>query len=210
MCNLYTNKATREEIAALFGETLRWRRELHEMPGNYAAEVYPGYTGLVFAENRLQAMNWGFPLPQVSKKTGKPIKPKPVNNARTDKLHTQFWKASFESRRCLIPLTAFAEAEGEYGSMTRTWISLPDQPVFCCAGIWRWSEEWGAVYSMVMTEPCEATACVHDRMPVILRPGDYATWQGGATAEAFGLCVPYAGAVTIERTGEPWVARRMG
>ena len=207
MCNLYTLKAERWEIDAYFQANDVWRREIENTP-NYAAEVYPGYPGLVLVEGVLQTMNWGFPLPQKSKKTGNPIKPKAVNNARTDKLGTPFWKSSFEHRRCLIPVTAFAEAEGEAGSMTRTWISRPDAPIFACAAIWRNSEEWGEVYSMVMTDPCDATACVHDRMPVMLREEDQKRWVEGSPAEAFELCVPWAGEVTIERTDVPWVARR--
>ncbi len=158
MCNLYRIKSSASEIAGLFGA-------INATAGaNWGEQVYPGYPGLVVARGEVRLMNWGFPLPQISKKTGKPIKPKAVNNARTDKLATSFWRSSFEQRRCLIPLEAFAEAEGEYGSMTRTWLSLPDQPVFACAGIWRPSDEWGDVYSMVMTDPCPQSAEVHDRM----------------------------------------------
>ena len=72
-----------------------------------------------------------------------PLKPKPVNNTRADKLETFFWRYSFEERRCLIPLEAFAEAEGQRGQMTRTWITLPDRDLFAVAGIWRESEQWG-------------------------------------------------------------------
>ena len=47
-------------------------------------------------ERTLLNTHWGFVLPQVSKKTGKPIQPKAVNNARDDKLRTSsFWKKSF-------------------------------------------------------------------------------------------------------------------
>jgi hypothetical protein len=67
-------------------------------------------------------MTWGFPL-LLKGKSGQPLKPKPVNNAREDKLGTAFWRASFERRRCLIPVTAWAEAEGAKGAMTRTWYS---------------------------------------------------------------------------------------
>jgi putative SOS response-associated peptidase YedK len=201
MCNLYKVTKTASEIARLFSAHDSTRG------ANLAEEVYPGYPGLVIAEGQLRRMSWGFPLALKSKKTGQPLKPKPVNNARTDKLAGGFWRNSFEHRRCLIPVAAFAEAEGEAGRMTRTWISLPDQPVFACAGIWRWCEEWGEVFSMVMTEPCDATACVHDRMPVILPPDTYGTWVEGASAEAFALCQPYEGAVTIEQTGEPWAKR---
>ncbi len=65
------------------------------------------------ANGQLEIMTWGFPLMLQSKKTGAPIKPKPVNNAREDKLNTAFLRDSFARRRCLIPVTAWAEAEGQ-------------------------------------------------------------------------------------------------
>lgn len=201
MCNLYELGLTSEQIADIFRVIKRKRSE------NRNRLVYPGYPGLVVARGEVQQMSWGFPLPQVSKKTGKQIKPRAVNNARTDKLTTPFWRSSFEQRRCLIPVEAFAEAEGEYGSKTRTWLSLPDQPVFACAGIWRPSDEWGDVYSMVMTDPCPQSAEVHDRMPVILSPEQWRSWTDGTPAEAYGLCVPYTGMMAINRTAEPWVQR---
>jgi putative SOS response-associated peptidase YedK len=49
-----------------------------------SGDVYPGGPGIVVREQDgeriLQGMTWGFPLPLKSKKTGQPIKPKPVNN----------------------------------------------------------------------------------------------------------------------------------
>jgi putative SOS response-associated peptidase YedK len=92
-------------------------------------------------------MTWGFPLTLKSKKTGLPLKPKPVNNTRADKLDSFMWRYSFVERRCLIPVTQFAEAEGEAGNKTRTWFALPDQPVFAVAGIWADTPEWGPAYS---------------------------------------------------------------
>ena len=196
MCNLYRLDASQDEIAALFGA--------RSTGGNAASEVYPGYPGLVVAEGALRSMVWGFPLAQLSKRTGEPLKPRPVNNARTDKLDSFMWRYSFEERRCLIPLTAWAEAEGPKGAMTRTWLSLPDRPIFACAGIWRASEEWGDCYSMVMTDAVGGAAEVHDRMPVILRPDDYERWQHAATEEARSLCSGYTGEVAIERSADPW------
>ncbi|WP_432769205.1 hypothetical protein [Sphingopyxis sp.] len=32
-------------------------------------------------------------------------------------------------QRCLIPFTAFAEAEGPKGRMTESWLSVTDQPL---------------------------------------------------------------------------------
>src|SRR5690606_1938845 len=75
-------------------------------------EVYAGYSGLIVANGELRSMVWGFPL-ALKGKSGRPLKPKPVNNTRTDKLKSFMWRSSFEKRRCLIAVSAFAEAEGE-------------------------------------------------------------------------------------------------
>lgn len=206
MCNLYAMGATQQEVAAYFKATEDWRREVMTPPANFAAEVYPGYSGLVLAGDELRAMVWGFPKALLSKKTGLPLKPMPVNNARSENLLNPkgMWRDSFEERRCLIPLTAFAEAEGEKGAMTRTWFALPEQPIFAVAGIWRDTDEWGPAYSMVMTNACIHVAGIHDRMPVILAPGDYATWVDGPADEARALCVPWGGEMTVERTAQRW------
>lgn len=198
MCNLY--RMTRP-----VGELAAWFAAVESAAGaNFAAEVYPGYSGLVVAEGAVRAMTWGFPLAMTGAK-GQALKPKPVNNARTDKLETPFWRHAFETRRCLIPLDAWAEAEGEKGRMTRTWLSLPGQPLFAVAGLWRPTAEWGAAYAMVMTDTagCAAEA-VHSRMPVVLAPEDYDRWLGASPEEALALCRPWEGPLAIHRTPEPW------
>ena len=199
MCNLYRMAKNHAEVA-------KWFSAINELGGaNFGEDVYPGYPGAVIAEGKARQMTWGFPLPLKSKKTGKPLKPKPVNNARTDKLDSFMWRYSFEERRCLIPVTAWAEAEGPRGGKTRTWLSLPDTEIFVCAGIWRNSEEWGEVYSMLMTDSAGKAAEVHSRMPVILRPETYETWTSGSTQDARSLCVPYDAELSIDRTSDKWV-----
>ena len=198
MCNLYRMSKNIDEVA-------KWFSANNAATGaNFNTEVYPGYPGAVIANGEVRSMIWGFPLVLKSKKTGKPLKPKPVNNARTDKLDSYMWRYSFEERRCLLPLTAWAEAEGTKGSMTRTWLAVPDADVFAVAAIWRDSDEWGPAYSMVMTDAAGDAAFVHTRMPVILNPGDYDTWQNGAPEDAKALCTAWAGDLTINRTDEPW------
>jgi putative SOS response-associated peptidase YedK len=199
MCNLYRLTKPADAVAQLFDAQLG-------SVGNAATEVYPGYPGLVVARGELRSMVWGFPL-VLKGKSGQPLKPKPVNNARTDKLDGFMWRYSFAERRCLIPVTEFAEAEGEKGSKTRTWFSLPDQPVFAVAGIWRDTEEWGPAYAMVMTEACIHVADVHDRMPVILRREDWSDWLDGPPDAAGLLCRPYPDLMVVDRTDDPWVRR---
>jgi putative SOS response-associated peptidase YedK len=160
----------------------------------------------VVAEGEARVMTWGFPL-ALKGKSGQ-LKPKPVNNAREDKLGTAFWRASFERRRCLIPVTAWAEAEGVKGAMTRTWYSLAGEDVFAVAGIWRPTEEWGQAYSMVMVDGCAQMADVHDRMPVVLARMTGNSGSAGTQAEAFALCQTCPSELEVERTPERWAARR--
>ena len=49
MCNLYRMTKAPDEVAHLFGAT-------SVQAGNAAAEVYPGYPGLVFARGELRSM----------------------------------------------------------------------------------------------------------------------------------------------------------
>ena len=175
---------------------------------NVGSEIYPGYPGLVIAEGEVQSMVWGFPLVMRSKKTREPLKPKPVNNARSDKLDSNFWRSSVRERRCLIPVSRFAEAEGERGRMTRTWFSPPDDGLLVCAGIWRESAEWGRVYSMVMTDANATVEPVHDRMPVVLDPEGQGGWLSLSPDEAIELCRPYKGTLLTDKTADPWARRK--
>jgi putative SOS response-associated peptidase YedK len=208
MCNLYRMTKATAEVAHLFGAQLG-------STGNFATEVFPGYPGLVVAPQagsasprslELRSMVWGFPL-VLKGKNGQPLKPQPVNNARADKLDGFMWRYSFQERRCLIPVSAFAEAEGEKGAKTRTWFTLPGEEVFAVAGLWRDTPEWGLAYTMVMTEACQHVAGVHDRMPVILRRADLGDWLDGPPDAAGLLCRPYPELMAVERTGESWVRR---
>lgn len=198
MCNLYRMTKNASEVAA-------WFDAVEGAGGaNFAAEVYPGYTGLVVAAGEVRAMTWGFPLVLKGAK-GQPLKPRPVNNARSDKLGTGFWRHAFTHRRCLIPLDGWAEAQGERGRMTRTWLSLPDAPLFAAAGVWRPSDEWGDCYAMVMTDSAgTAAAAVHERMPVLLAPADHTAWLSGSPVTALDLCRPWQGPLAIDNTREPW------
>lgn len=112
-------------------------------------------------------------------------------------------------RRCLIPLTGFAEAEGPKGSKTRTWFGVKDQPIFAWAGLWRPSAEWGDVYSCVMTGCNEAIRPVYDRMPVLIEPHEYDQWLHGTLDDALAFqnrCFPDE-LIMMDRTTELWAKR---
>ena len=206
MCNLYTARKSAAEVAAHFRASV-------PAQFNAADEVLPGYPGMVIREQDggriLQSMVWGFPLPMKSKRTGLPIKPKPVNNIAD--LTSGMWRniAPKPSARCLIPMTEFAEAEGEKGSKTRTWFRVRGEPIFAWAGMWRESAEWGAVYSGMMTDCNEAIRPVHNRMPVLLHPDEHDQWLRGSIEDVIAFqsrCFP-DDLIEMERTSEPWIKR---
>lgn len=111
MCNLYRLRTGKAEISHIFGA---------EVPigANYAEKISPNYPGLVTNGAEFRAMNWGFPVVLRGVQDQK-LAPSPVNNARSDKLHTDFWRDSFERRRCLIPVSQWAEPQGLKKRMTR-------------------------------------------------------------------------------------------
>src|SRR5581483_1842764 len=176
MCNLYTVRKSAAEVAAYFNVR-------NPIQSNAPEEVYPGTPGLVIrqdddGERVMQSMTWGFPLRLKGMKPDS--KPKPVNNIADLKKPMWVGLARKPHWRCLIPVTQFAEAEGAKGAKTRTWFNVKDQPIFAWAGLWRISDEWGPVYSGVMTDCNEAIRPVHDRMPVLLQPAEYKQWLSGS------------------------------
>ena len=173
MCNLYRLTKPNHEVAHLFDAVVG-------AVGNAGmGEVYPGYSGLVVAKGELRSMTWGFPL-VLKGKNGQPLKPKPVNNARADKLDGFMWRYAFQERRCLIPVSA---------------------------GVGRDPPDGGPANTLVMPEACVHVADVHDRMPVILKRADWADWLDGPPDSAGLLCRPYPELMVCERTTDLWIRR---
>lgn len=202
MCNRYS-PGDRQQITNLFkAQTLR---DLNDGP----AIVHPREPGWVIrnvdGELVLDQMTWGFPV-VLKGKRGQPLKPKPVNNARFDKLN-QLWRnwACRPEHRCLIPATRYAEAQGPAGHMTTTWLSLRSAPVFAWAGLWRDSSEWGSVYTGVMTGNAPELCEIHDRSPVILAPDEWDEWLNAPLEALKKFDRPWpAEDVVIDRTDVLW------
>jgi putative SOS response-associated peptidase YedK len=164
------------------------------------AAIFPGRTAPVVrqtdtGERELVELSWGFVLPQAGKA------PRRVTNVRDDKARTSpFWRDSFEQRRCLVPVTSFAEPR-EVTPATWHWFALKGdepRPLFAFAGVWRrW---YGAIkkdgppveletYSFMTTLPNALVATInHERMPVLLTTEDAMdAWLNGTPDDAFAL-----------------------
>lgn len=206
MCNRY-QPGDRQTITQLFEASMT--RQINEGP----TTVHPKDPALVVLRRNgalvVDQMTWGFPV-QLRGKTGNLLKPKPVNNARFDKLGG-FWKrwAKDTAHRCLIPTSRFAEAVGPKGSKTETWISVVDEPIFAWAGLWRDTDEWGLSYTGVMTDACLELAHIHDRSPIILTRHQWNAWLS-APLEKLGEFnrPPSIELLHVEVTAIPWVATK--
>lgn len=197
VCNLYRLRAAKAEIADIF-------RVAVPEGANYGEEVYPAYAGLMVAGDQARVMTWGFPRIMTGRQ-GRKLRPRPVTNARSENLGSPFWRESFAQRRCLIPLSQWAEPEGESGRMTRSWYALPGSELFAVAGLWSPSDIWGACYTMVMVPSFQQMAQAHDRMPVILPREDWERWTGSKPREALSLCRTWTEELVYEPTADPFV-----
>ena len=101
-------------------------------------------------------------------------------NARAETLAEKpTFRAAFKRRRCLIPADGFYEWTGDKGRKQPYYITMRTNRTFAFAGLWEyWEGVDGALETctIITTEANETVAKVHERMPVIVARGDYATW----------------------------------
>jgi putative SOS response-associated peptidase YedK len=97
------------------------------------------------------------------------------------------FRAAFKVRRCLIPASGFYEWQATGAKHKQPYhIRMRDGRPFAFAGLWeRWQGGDGEPVETCAILTTEANAMVrpvHERMPVILGPGDFAAWLDPRTA----------------------------
>lgn len=125
----------------------------------------------------LVGLRWGL-LPHWSPQAATPYS---TINARAETVATKpAFRDPFRRRRCLVPADGFYEWQLA-GKKKQPWfIRLSDAPLFAFAGLWdRWQGPDGKVvetFTVLVTAANEIVRPIHERMPVILHPNDYAVW----------------------------------
>lgn len=123
-------------------------------------------------------MRWGL-IPSWSKDKSWAAR---MINARQETLST---KPSFRNlvnrRRCLILADGFYEWQVVNGEKWPMYITLPDSELFAMAGLWdTWldptNQQTVVSCTIVTRAACPSLRQIHDRMPVILSPGDEELW----------------------------------
>ncbi len=123
---------------------------------------------------------WGFPLDG---------KPNAVFNTRIESALEQLrlgrhgmWAKAIAQGRCLVPVRAFyeghmtekVESERTGRPVRRQYLfRLPGARAFLLAAV-----REGDRFSIVTTRPNASVAPIHDRMPLVLGPGESSVWLG--------------------------------
>jgi len=104
-------------------------------------------------------------------------------NARSETVATKpSFRNAFKKRRCLILADGFYEWKGGKGSKQPMFLTLPDGNPFAFAGLWEIWDNKGKEEipyrscTIITREASESVMPIHNRMPVILKPGTFDSW----------------------------------
>ncbi len=115
-------------------------------------------------------------------------------NARSESVATKpAFRAAFKQRRCLVPADGFYEWQKTGGKKQPFYFCPRGERPFAFAGLW---ETWHkgdqeiVSFTILTTAANELVRPLHDRMPVILAPENFAVWldphvQDAATLQPF-------------------------
>jgi len=128
---------------------------------------------------RLVPMRWGFIPKWYKTPNDGPL----LINARAETLVDKpAFRDACRLRRCLIPADGFYEWHRPEGGDKLPWFIQPaDEGPMVFAGIWQdWDQDGQrlSTCAMVTTEAEGRMAEIHHRIPVMLRPEDWAKWLG--------------------------------
>jgi putative SOS response-associated peptidase YedK len=192
MCGRYSLHSSPEVVALMFG--------LSEVPAYQPRyNIAPASQVLIArqeGELRAAAMvKWGL-VPRWAKD---PAMGARMNNARAETVAQKpSFREAYRKRRCLIPANGFYEWKLENGLKQPYYIHPASGELFAFAGLW---EQWNDLQTcaIITTEANATMAAVHERMPVIVAPIDYAAWLSGESYEKVALCPCSDAAIAIRR-----------
>ena len=200
MCGRFAQPRSPEELARIFRATA-----VSDLPGD-RFNVAPTDPVAAVVEHHgervVDTFRWGL-VPFFAEG---PKSRSPLINARAETVETApSFRTSFAKRRCIVPAEAFYEwrrhRDPETNRIVRSEpfaIRRRSGEPLAFAGvwaIWRNAETAERLYSLAIVTgpPNGLVATVHDRMPIVLDPGDWDTWldEGAKLAELRPLLRPY-------------------
>ncbi len=181
MCGRFSLIATGEEVAAHYGlsEVPLLAPRYNIAPTQPVAAVRLAYGS---TEREFTHFQWGL-IPSWAKDPG--IGSKMINARAETAAEKPSFRTAFKRRRCLIPTSGFYEWQKVGSGKQPMFIHPVEGDVMSFAGLWEyWQSADGSeleTCTILTTSPNEMMASIHNRMPVILEPADYAMWLDGET-----------------------------
>ena len=181
MCGRFVSSSSSDEIASYFGAD-----EVSESVLEPNFNVTPTRDVYAVLETgsvrRVEPLHWGLvPFWAKDVKIGNRM-----INARAETVaEKNSYRVAFRKRRCIIPADGFYEWTKIKGQDKKQpyFIHRDDDEPIAFAGLWevwkgpdRDSEEELHSCTILTTEANDTMAEIHHRMPVILPPGEWATW----------------------------------
>ena len=194
MCGRFTlfeaDKILSKEFGVSGFPTLSPRYNIAPSQSVAAVRAAPAGSG-----RELAHLRWGL-IPSWSKD---PAIGNRLINARAETAREKpSFRNAFRRHRCLIPTNGFYEWQQLERGKQPYFIRMRDGMIFAFAGLWdRWeSPDKGVIETCtILTTAANAVlAPIHDRMPVILPPTEYARWLDPAllnTDSLAPLLVPF-------------------
>ncbi len=184
MCGRTTKNYTWQEIHAMYQLT-RPAAIPNMQPSFNVCPTDPVDTVVEHdGQRHLEVMRWGL-IPFFWSKPLKELR-LATFNARVETVTTKpFFREPFKSRRCLMPVSGYYEWQTTPNGKQPWYFTARDgSPLLTAAGLWdQWkNKETGERIkscTMIITEPNEFVAEVHDRMPVLLMPDQFEHWLSG-------------------------------
>ena len=110
---------------------------------------------------------------------------KPINAKCETVRNLLTFRDAYRLRRCIVPVDGFFEWKAIKGQKAKQPYAnaMKDGSPFGLGGLWEnWkdpaTDEWIRTFAVITTDANALVAEIHDRMPVILAPEDYARWLG--------------------------------
>jgi putative SOS response-associated peptidase YedK len=130
--------------------------------------------------NEVVNMQWGL----VSRYSKNKNETAHLINARAETLDEKpIFRTLLLKNRCLVPASGFYEWKKEGNRRTPFYIHLKENPVFAFAGLCDICLDTTGTahpaYVIITNRANSLVAPMHDRMPVILKPGDEDRWLSG-------------------------------
>lgn len=159
-------------------------------PRDDDGEPEPGRT-----ERGLRVMRWGL-VPHWAKTRSIGSK---MINARADTAATKpAFKTSLARRRCLLPADGWFEWRREAGRKQPFFMTRSDGGSLAMAGLWStWHDPEAdkdapplVTCAVLTTDAVGELAGIHDRMPLLLAPGDWEAWLDPDRSDVADLLVP--------------------